>query len=578
MADGSNEKLAIKDDPNFPSNDNFKVIKSSIDVLKEEEEEGEEGVVQKIGADGRSSTNASQIRTKLILESSVSKITAMQWPAAALLANSAMLVLIFKLQSGIVINNLTAEQVYQYLGVIFEILLQVTIYLTVKAMDQATSVFFGFLLSSKNGFSIAACGYVHTRSLQKYEFSTKLPMRSYSRKVFQRLSLIWLLVESFHILALYAASQFQANQISSQNDVADCMYFTQAGKMVDRKWPTFQTEFGVAEYVFGTSIGHMRSEEAVDVTEAIFPPTIISGVNDGDTILGPGFSVKISTKCVCAKSSEPDELIEMGVPAFYSKQASTYYKFQSLTPDIGMSFAVDYDADQVNITNVISGMPVCGGYNASFPLVCSTRIYDHFNVNATVEFMTDGTPASIAMKKTLADPSSERANIDKWLGPAFANIIGCKNRTMATHGFPPQIPGSMSTLLWWTTPNLIAVDASLLEAGMETLYSILFRGSIQRSYNTQGKVCQRTNTALSSSSNVALAQAGFATAATFIAIQTFICGVCILAFLPWLLGNNPIGPAIKALNEKIYFITLISASTIGQGLYPDFLPSKDFAR
>ena len=37
------------------------------------------------------------------------------------------------------------------------------------------------------------------------------------------------------------------------------------------------TEFGVAEYVFGTSIGHLRSEELVNVTEAIFPPTIISG-------------------------------------------------------------------------------------------------------------------------------------------------------------------------------------------------------------------------------------------------------------------------------------------------------------
>jgi hypothetical protein len=66
-----------------------------------------------------------------------------------------------------------------------------------------------------------------------------------------------------------------------------------------------------------------------------------------------------------------------------------------------MVFSLAQDGDKsVIVTHALTGTGVCGTTNinnlvAPFPL-CKTIITDHRHVIAKMEFMTDGTPASIA--------------------------------------------------------------------------------------------------------------------------------------------------------------------------------------
>jgi hypothetical protein len=91
------------------------------------------------------------------------------------------------------------------------------------------------------------------------------------------------------IFSFFVAIDVNVATVTQQNDISPCVHgIWENETMYERNFPTMDTEAGVAEYVFGTSLGRMRSEELVDVTEAIYPPSIIAVVNDGDTIVGKG--------------------------------------------------------------------------------------------------------------------------------------------------------------------------------------------------------------------------------------------------------------------------------------------------
>ncbi|KAJ3298045.1 hypothetical protein HDU79_000896 [Rhizoclosmatium sp. JEL0117] len=367
-------------------------------------------------------------------------------------------------------------------------------------------------------------------------------------------------VESLKLFTPFSAIALNSKQYAIYNDVSDCAYFIQDPAIgpVDRNWPNLDTEGGVGEYVFGSSIGVMRSEVGgVNITTAQYPPTLISGLNDGDTIEGLGFTVDISSTCDCASGIDAAALAAVGVDS--SQANATVANFLQLNQKMGLTFGVVHDDTSVTISNVFSGVDLCGGNDANtyLPLVCSTTMQNHQVALLEIQFMTDGTSASIAPNIVNLVSSQGPADVKTWLSFAMNAIL---NGPTSSYLTPPTVPGSVSPLLWWTTPNLIAIDRAAVEAGMETMYSILFKAAIQRTYTPVATQCIRKNTVNSHQSTIGMQLTGYYITLGMLSIQMGITIFSIIAFIIWFISPNPIGPAVRATHENIYLMTLLTSS------------------
>lgn len=100
---------------------------------------------------------------------------------------------------------------------------------------------------------------------------------------------------------------------------------------------------------------------------------------------------------------------------------------------------------------------------------------------------------------------------------------------------PSQTPDELSPLLWWATPNLIAIDRNLLNGGLETMYAILQRGACQRSYGTQGGSCPRTNTAANQLSMISLSREGLTVAYVCLGLQLLVSIGAMAVYIPWIM-------------------------------------------
>ncbi|KAJ3201784.1 hypothetical protein HDU82_007877 [Entophlyctis luteolus] len=399
----------------------------------------------------------------------------MKWSILAVVFNGLLIVLLSKLRVGVQ-TSIDESIIQNYGGVIVELVLLICNIITIWSLEEAASCIFGYLLCQKSGFSLAACGFLQTPSFAKLPFSQTLSLTSPSRKILARISIIWIIAEFLKLITPFSAISLNSVLWSEYNDVSSCAYFAQDNTIgpVDRMWPTLNTEVGVGEYVFGSSLGIMRSEvSGVNVTTAQYPPSLISSLNNGDTIQGPGFTADISTTCECSTGLDVASLVAAGVDA--AQGNATYNNFASLQGKTGITFGLVHDLESITISNVLSGFNTCGGVATVpfLPLVCSTRIYNHMNAVLEIQFMTDGTTASIAPNTVSLVELSGPADIGTWLSFAMNAIL---NGPTFGYELPPTVPGSLSTLLWWTSPNLIAVDRALVEAGIETMYAILFKG------------------------------------------------------------------------------------------------------
>ena len=153
-----------------------------------------------------------------------------------------------------------------YGGVTLEIVLLVTNIITIVSLDRAASVVFGSFLASKKGYSLTVCGFMGASPFQKFGFAQQLLLSSKSRKLLSRISLVWILAELLKVMTPFVAVAFDTKAHSSYSEFSNCMVFIQSNKSrpVDRGHPTFLVEQGVAEYAFGSSLGNMRSEMAVE--------------------------------------------------------------------------------------------------------------------------------------------------------------------------------------------------------------------------------------------------------------------------------------------------------------------------
>jgi hypothetical protein len=67
-----------------------------------------------------------------------------------------------------------------------------------------------------------------------------------------------------------------------------------------------------------------------------------------------------------------------------------------------------------------------------------------------------------------------------WVYQSLINLMDGRNNTNLR--MPTTIPGSINCLMWWSTSNLQGISSPLLDAGVETLYTMLLRLSMQRSF------------------------------------------------------------------------------------------------
>jgi hypothetical protein len=239
--------------------------------------------------------------------------------------------------------------------------------------------------------------------------------------------------------------------------------------------------------------------------------------------------------------------------------------FQATANSISMISAITREktaeSDKVLLTATFTNTALCGGYDVlSFP-VCKTEFFNHNNAIVEMKYMTDGTPASIAQDVATLREVKEPASLD-WLENAMVAIM---DGPVTGYQLPATVPGMINPLLYWTTSNLLAINPSLLEAGLETMYVILLRAGIQRTYSTDGSTCVR-NIVLENKSTLKIEPYGLDTVLVMLSVQMILTCLSVFAFLPWIFNTAPVAPAIRAVRENIYFTTLLADSNFSDNI------------
>ncbi|KAJ3200154.1 hypothetical protein HDU82_009139 [Entophlyctis luteolus] len=517
-------------------------------------------------------------RAREIVETWNIIVVKMQWSLISLVVNTLLLAFIFLVHQNIVVS-VQQSVVTNYGGVMVEVVLLGSNIVTGFSLDEAASCVFGYLLASPRGFSAAVCGFMQASPVEKWLFSQNLALTSPSRKILARVSVLWILLESLKIVTPFSAIALQSAPWSSYSDVSDCVYFVQGTQrdgtpaLVDRQWPNLDVAAGVAEYAYGTSLGIMRSETAgVNATTAMYPPQLISALSSGDTIMGLGFSADIRTQCKCATAVSTLAFEAAGVSPTHSQEVLD--AFLGLNGTMGLTFGVVAAGESVVVSNVLGGYSLCGTMLTKryLPAVCSTRMDNHQQMMLEISFMTDGTTASIAPNTVSALYAVGKANASFWL---YSAVSALTRGPVSSYNTPATVPGGLSPLLWWTSPNLIAVDRGLLEAGLETMYAILFKAAIQRTYTPQATSCPRRSTMDTTQSVLVMQGAGYNLTVMFLVIQLAISILSASAFLLWFASPHPIGPAVRATRESVYLLALLYSSRVGNGL-PDMCNAETF--
>jgi hypothetical protein len=507
-----------------------------------------------------SSSNGEHRFAREVSETFSMKLREMKWCLLALISNILMIILVQAMVSGVVIGA-SKELVQTLEGIVLEILLLVSNIFTIMAMDSGLSAFFGFQMGTR-GRSMAVIGFSQSTSIFKWSFANDLSLNSTVRKILNRLAVVWAITEFLKLITPIGASALHSDIVRVDEGTVNCILFTQNGHPVDRKWPNVRTELGFAELIFGKSIGKLRSEEAVDITTAIIGPQLTGVVSDGDTIVGDGFLIDILTNCRCSVDDTVDSLKAVGVP---DAQAASF-RAEITGSDRRNWYLVNHLAhngtDAMIVYSAVLNTALCGGYETTSTPICITDFSNHKKATIMMEYMTDGTTASIAQKFAFIRDIGDAANVDVWAFDALQNILGSG---VTKFPMPSQVPGTLTSLMWWTSTDLMCIDPALLEAGLETLFTMLFRAGIQRTYNTDGATCVR-NVIDESQTILYMYSYGVDSSLAALIIQLIFNGMAAVAYIPWLFSNIPVGPAIRAMNESIYFTALLADSNLSDNL------------
>ncbi|KAI8918906.1 hypothetical protein BC831DRAFT_481833 [Entophlyctis helioformis] len=493
-----------------------------------------------------------------VSETVSTKLKEMRWVIIAITVNSLLMYYCAGMNDGIIVP-LHYSIVTSVGCVVFELVLLISNILTCYALDSGASAWFGSLLGGQRGFSLSVCGFFQASPFEKWAFANQLSLNSTCRHMLSRASIVWVLLELMKWMTPIAATSIHGSSMRVDSGSVECIVFSQDGTPVDRKWPNVVVEAGVSELIFGTALGILRSEMPVNQTTFIMTPQIIGAVDDGDTIIGPGYLTTISTNCACTKNNQISGIEAAGIPTTVS--AALHARFQTLGHELGWANAIDIQDDHITVRSLLSGAVLCGGRNGSFIPICTTTLSDHREATVMVRYMTDGTTASIAPETVTIRKVGKVANIRDWLG---ASVLAIFDGPISSFELPATVPGVLNPLMWWTSPNLMTINPALLEGGIETSLSILIRGGMQRTYTTHGETCAR-NIAVPGQSLVTMLQYGTHVSVFILSVQLFMCVVATVAFVPWLMSPYPLGPCIRAVRETVYFTTLVNSSSVCQG-------------
>ncbi|KAI8913346.1 hypothetical protein EDD86DRAFT_187862 [Gorgonomyces haynaldii] len=489
---------------------------------------------------------------KELQESYTMKLMAMRWVFVALAVNGLFLYAINSLMHTLTLD-FGGEILVHAAPVVIEVWMHISHYVTSMALYDGLGHFVGYLLTRPDGFSLTACGYVQSSFLEKLQFADKLSFRSTVRKFLQRVSYIFIFHNIVLILTIFCSTALTVTPNREDRGVASCIIYGQQGKPTDRGWPTIQVAMGLGELIFGTSLGYPRSEMAVDNTTFLMSPQLVDAISDGQAIIGLGYQTSLFTSCSCIHNVTVSELVDAGLDA--TNASLVVNGFVSIENAPGLVNVLSYSGDTMQIMSLVTGVNVCGNsLNGKTPLpVCFTKFDHHKRAMIYTEMITDGTTASVAPKLSTLRETKDKADM-YWMYMAYKNIFGGDFSVIPT---PSSLPGATNPLFWWTTPDMRVVSASAIDAGMETLYAIIGRSAIQRTFSVSGTTCLKNELSLTAE-DITMSRSGAQVGIAFISVQFIVTFVAMLGFVPWFILQNPIGPGIRLVMDRIYFTVMTS--------------------
>ena len=500
-----------------------------------------------------------QLTPRELTESTLIKIMHSKWAILSLAYNTFLLAICFKMNTGFTIA-VDSSFSSSFGCIAFEMMFIVATFATQEALNDGASAFFGYQICSRKGLSAAVCGFYFEHPLNKTLFANSLLLSSKVKKQLTWLSVLWVLLYLFEWVLPLTPIGIEAEGLRTNAGAVPCVVYGQDYAPYERLMPTVVYESGVSEVIFGSSLGILRSEvPGVNITTAVIAPQIIGAVSDGDTILGKGFTIDISTTCTCQHLTAASDLVS-AQHMLLADATNLYNAYSTLNNAFGIASRVYSSSTEITIITALAGTPLCGGVNGTTTLapVCNTTMQNHYFAEIMVSYMTDGTPASIAAKSVGIISTTDAADISTWASTAITNVLG---GVVSASSLPNLVPGVMNPLFWWTTPNLIAIDFALLDAGIETMFAILFRGSVQRTYSAKGTSC--TSNVHHVGYSVVTFNGSFFWVAVFcLCIQLAISLIAVIAFLPWILSERPVGPGVRLIRDKSYCITVITQSSL----------------
>ncbi|KAI8895295.1 hypothetical protein BC833DRAFT_529603 [Globomyces pollinis-pini] len=438
---------------------------------------------------------------------------------------------------------------------------------TSYALDSGLSILIGFMMTGRKGYSIAIYGFYQANAFEKTSYVDKLSIKSILRKPLTILSYIWVLYLLAIILIPLTTIQMYSYNIYEKGEWVSCTVYIDDDNSYDRGYPTANNQFGVAEVLFGTVLGTLRSEEAVDFTSFVMSPQLMDPVVDSSTIIGAGYSANISTVCSCSPGITSSDFEKWGLDTAAAVLLSDSV---SSSPAFSLVTYLNRTEDKIGLSNVLTVRKVCGGSqsnSAIFYPTCYTEITDFRHANVLAAYMTDGTPASISIKSSDVVESLEPANMSK-LYNALNYMYGGK---ITSQILPSTFPSAINPLIWWTTTNTQTISPPLLSAGIETLHSILLRSSIQRYFSIKGTKCE-SRVISENSVTLRIGPSGHIFGLIFAGTDIFLAVLSIAMTAPWLFSKRLISPAVRIATNRLYFQLMVCSNPT---LYGGFVTSFD---
>ncbi|KAJ3346756.1 hypothetical protein HDU91_006960 [Kappamyces sp. JEL0680] len=504
------------------------------------------------------SVNAATINASKELTESVShRIRRMKWALLSIICNMLLLIFISPMRSGVLIP-LSPDTVMHIGAVIVELVLLLTNIITLMGMDDGMATMFGYWMSLKHGYSMAASGFCRTPPSSRYAFVNRLSHNSTCKKVLEYLSYLFIFVEMIKLVTPIPATALLSEPVLIKGSNTDCVEFNQNYSQIDRGVPSFDNAVGLGELVFGTAIGQIRAEFALNHTTFMMGPQLMGSISSNQWVVGNGLVADILTNCSCVEQSHLSYYIGNATVASSLRNQL----LQMPNNELGTVFqtVLDNTNDTITIYNAFTGSLVCGGRNTVIWPLCTTTVWNHRFQEVRTQYQTDGTSASIASVaiEIFNDESTEASM--SWLYNAFTSVAPSGTPIM----LPPTVPGLINPILYWTTSDLVAFDISQMESGIEMMIAILLRGGIQRTYNFAGISCF-VQVYAENSATIYFSDYGFYLATCIFAIQLVLGCVAAFSFYPLFTAKSPFSPAIRVMQEASYFGALLTQSGLQAG-------------